>query len=71
MYDNIWRFYDLPNGKRIEEYEIKSLSNLEDILYLMDREYSYFKILKPEFRDNPLVLKRALINFIEFYYFFS
>ncbi len=71
MYDNIWRFYDLPNGKRIEEYEIKSLSNLEDILYLMDREYSYFKILKPEFRDNPLVLKRALIKFIEFYDFFS
>ena len=70
-YNKIWKFYDLPNGKRVEEYQIPYLEDVEDAIYLMQKDFAYFKDLNEVLRDNPIVLKQALIEFNEFYKDFS
>ena len=67
LYNKFYKFYDLPNGKRVEEYQIPYLEDVEDAIYLMQRDFSYYKDLKKELRDNPDILKEALIGFVKFY----
>lgn len=57
------KYYDLPNGKRIEEYKVPYISEKDDVLLLMDKAYYLYSDLPQKFRNDPDVLKRAILNF--------
>ena len=65
------KFYILPSGLRVEEYEIWKITEVEDAIYLMERDYHYFSALSAELKDNPEVLKAAIESYAYSFKYFS
>ena len=62
-YEKNYKFYLLPSGLRVEEYEIGKIIEVDDATYLMYKDYHYFVDLSETLRNNPEVLKAALESY--------
>ncbi len=70
-YNKYWKIFTLPKMGRIEEYQIRDITEIEDALFIIKQGYSYFEQLQYELRNNPEILKAALEKFLDFYNNFS
>jgi len=76
IYKKNYKYYVLPNNKRIEEYEIGRMQDVEAAIFIVQKDYKYFKklillLLLVLIDVVDRINKRNILNLILFFHYIT